>query len=204
MKSLLDKTDRFVKRVYRREGVSEKASLEDRKEIRETLIKQTFVKKLLLNNNESNFRWGLIQRNGRFRVAPMFGFEDCCAIPSVDANPIYRVVSGIGPFKHSEDIQSFMLAFGEEEWFRDWVKDCLDTFSLDDAIQDAKDNSNCDLSEAEIEYYKAVLDRTIGLAYEVINNGFDRNNFSMLSLLRAKPKALVKNIDKDDDIDLPR
>ena len=97
-----------------------------------------------------------------------------------------------------------MLEFGKEAWFRDWVKESLGNFSIDDVFKEAEEKSNLQLSSQEQEYYRAVLDKTIILAKEVIDVDFDEKKFGRLSLFKNRPNKIIHDIDKDDSINFDR
>lgn len=204
MSLLLERVDKFVKKFGKREGLSDEDISLMKRDIRRGLIKQTFVNKLILNDNESNSNWGLIRKGKTLRLSPLYGFNCSAGVMKKSELPTRRVVFNTGRFGGREDIQSFMLAFGKEEWFRDWVKESLGDFSIDNVFKEAEEKSNLQLSSQEQEYYRAVFDKTLTLAREVIDVDFDEKKFGRLSLFKSRPNKLIHDIDKDDSINFDR
>ena len=204
MSLLLERVEKYIKRFGKKEGLSDEEISLMRTEIRRGLIKQTFVNKLILNDNESNSNWGLIRKDKTLRLSPLYGFNCSAGVMRKSELPTRRVVWNTGRFGGREDIQSFMLAFGDETWFRDWVKESLGNFSIEDAFKEAEEKSNLQLSKQEQEYYRAVLDKTTTLAKEVIGVDFDKKKFGRLSLFKNRPNKIIHDIDKDDSINFDR
>lgn len=204
MTLLLERVEKFVKKFGKREGLSDEEISLMKIEIRRGLIKQTFVNKLILNDNESNSNWGLIRKDKTLRLSPLYGFNCSAGVMRKSELPTRRVVWNTGRFGGREDIQSFMLEFGKEAWFRDWVKESLGNFSIDDVFKEAEEKSNLQLSSQEQEYYRAVLDKTIILAKEVIDVDFNEKKFGILSLFKNRPNKIIHDIDKDDSINFDR
>ena len=200
MNSLLEKTDKFVRKFCKKEQISEKEAQVMREDIRKELIKQTFINKLVLNDDESNQKWGILKSGKNLNLLPLHNFEYCAGVINSEEIPTRRVVSNTGPFGGREDIQSFMLFFGKEKWFRAWVIDKIQNFSIDNVFEKATQNSNVELTENEKEYYSTVLDKTLSLAKEVIEVNFDEKQFGKLSLFKNRPTKIRKEIYKNDDI----
>ena len=200
MNSLLEKTDKFVKKFCKKEKVSEENSKIMRESIRRGLIKQTFINKLVLNDDESNLKWGIVKKGKGLSLLPLHDFEYCAGVMKSGETPTRRVVNNTGPIGGREDIQSFMLFFGKEKWFRSWVTEKIQSFSINDVFELAKRESNVELTKNEKDYYTVVLDKTLSLAKEVIEVNFDENKFGKLSLFKNRPTKIRKAIDKDDEI----
>ena len=200
MTYLLDKTDKYVKKLGKKFKLPEEELKTVRGQIRRELIKQTFINKLLLNDNESNRNWGLIVSDGEISLSPMFGFEYCAGVMDLKDLPTRRVVGNIGKIGGREDIQSFMITFGKEEWFRTWVKEKLKEFDIEETFSLAEVKANASFTDQEKDYYRAVLDKTISLAKEVVDVDFDESKFGRLSLFKNRPSKIRQNIDKDDSI----
>ena len=200
MSYLLDKTDKYVKKLGKKLKLPEDILKAKREEIRRELIKQTFINKLLLNDNESNSNWGIILQDEDMRLSPLFGFEYCAGVIDTQELPTRRVVGNTGRFGGREDIQSFMLVYGKEPWFRSWVKDGIESFDIETIFKVSEEKSNTVFSDQEREYYTAVLDKTISLVREVIEVDFNEKYFNRLSLFKNRPTKKRQTIDKDDTI----
>lgn len=200
MTYLLDRIDKYIKKLGKKLKLPEDEVKGIRGQIRRELIKQTFINKLLLNDNESNYNWGLIVKGQEISLSPLFGFEYCAGVMDLKELPTRRVVGNIGRVGGREDIQSFMIAYGKEEWFRTWVKEALKSFDIEDTFALAEEKSNVMFTDQEKDYYRAVLDKTISLAKEVVDVDFDESKFGRLSLFRNRPSKIRHNIDKDDSI----
>lgn len=200
MSFLLDKTDKYIKKLGKKLKVPEESLKAKRGEIRRELIRQTFINKLLLNDNESNGNWGIILHEDGMSLSPMFGFEYCAGVMDLRELPTRRVVGNIGKLGGREDIQSFMITYGKEEWFRTWVTEALSRFDIERAFEAAETKANVEFSEQEKDYYRAVLDKTFSLAREVVDVDFDESKFGRLSLFKNRPSKIRQNIDRDDSI----
>ena len=130
----------------------------------------------------------------------MFGFEYCAGVMDLRELPTRRVVGNIGKLGGREDIQSFMITYGKEEWFRTWVTEALSRFDIERAFEAAEAKANVEFSEQEKDYYRAVLDKTFSLAREVVDVDFDESKFGRLSLFKNRPSKIRQNIDRDDSI----
>ena len=199
MAVLLDRVDKFIKKFGKTERLSEEEVHKLRYDIRQGLIKQTFINKLLLNDNESNYNWGLIKREKALRLSPLYGLEDCAGAIDPSEYSIRRVVGKKVCVGGREDIQSIMLAFRKEKWFKAWVKENLESFKIENAFAKAEEDG-VTLSDIEKEYYTAVLEKTLSLAQEVVSVDFDPGKINRLSLFKNRPSNIRKDIKKDDSI----
>lgn len=200
MNTLLEKTDRYVKKFCKKEKVSEEDSKLMRESIRKGLIKQTFINKLVLNDRESNSKWGLVKNGKTLGLLPLHDFEYCAGVINPDTTDTRRITGNTGIFGGREDIQSFMLFFGKEGWFRKWATEGIEKFSIDTVFDSCEKASNAKLSEQEKEYYSAVLEKTLSLAREVVEVDFDESQFGRLSLFKNRPTQIRKDIDRDEEI----
>lgn len=74
--ALLETTDRYIKKYYKKNKLPQQDLQAVRREVREGLIKQTFFNKLMFNNNECNEKWGLIiGKDKSLRLAPIFSYD---------------------------------------------------------------------------------------------------------------------------------
>ena len=200
MNVLLDKVEKYIKKFGKKQDLTEDEVKSLKREIRRTIIKQTFVNKLMLNDNESNEDWGLIKKEKSLRMAPMLRFEQSAGVITKGELPTRRVVYNAGRFGGREDIQSFMLYFGREDWFKDWTREVVGKFNIEDVFNKVEEKANFSLSDQEKDYYRAVFDKTFSLAKEVIDVDFDESKFGRLSLFKNRPKRIKQIIDKDDNI----
>ena len=143
---------------------------------------------------------GLIVKDQEISLSPLFGFEYCAGVMDLKELPTRRVVGNFGRVGGREDIQSFMIVYGKEEWFRTWVKENLKSFDIEETFSIAEAKSNVTFTDQEKDYYRAVLDKTISLAKEVVDVDFDESKFGRLSLFKNRPSKIRQNIDKDDSI----
>lgn len=199
MAVLLEKVDKFIKKFGKTEKLPEEEVTKMKVDIRQGIIKQTFINKLLLNDNESNYNWGLIKNDKTLRLSPLYGLEDCAGAIDPTEYSTRRVVGKKIFAGGREDIQSIMLAFRKEKWFKAWVKENLEKFKIENAFAKAEEEGVV-LSDTEKEYYRAVLEKTLSLAQEVVNVDFDPGKINRLSLFKNRPKNIRKDIDKDDSI----
>ena len=200
--SLLEHTDRYVKKFCKKHGKSEEETKDARFSIRQDLIKQSFLNKLLLNNNESNNLWGLkVDEANNISLAPTYNYTECGVVSNGSATP-KRVVQKKKIIGGMDDIQSFMLAFRKEQWFRVWATDVVSNFDIEECFERFNTNRKFELSEEYKEYYRTFLGKTMELAREVIEKDFDPEKFTRVQRGKAKIKKLERRIDDrivDDD-----
>ena len=90
--NILEETDKYVKRHYRKYKLPQEELENTRREIREGLIKQTLFNKIVFNENESNEKWGLIiGEDNRLRLAPLFSYDFCANVQTINKTQ-HRVV----------------------------------------------------------------------------------------------------------------
>ena len=201
--SLLEHTDKYVKKFCKKHGKSEGYTKEARFNIRQGVIMQSFLNKLLLNNNEDNRYWGLItDEENNITYAPMYNYTEC-GVVSTDTITPKRVVQKRKIIGGMDDIQSFMLAFRKEDWFRVWATEAVNSFDVEKCFEDFNSSRKFDLSEEYKEYYRTFLGKTFDLAKEVIEKDFDIDKFPRVQRGKAKIKRLERRIDDsiaDEDL----
>lgn len=167
--SLLETTDRYVRKYYKKNKLPEKDLENARIQIREGLIKQTLFNKLVFNENESNEKWGLIIGSDKnLRLAPIFSYNYCAGVePTVKTS--HRVIQG-----HREDIPSFMLQYSKEHWFRKWIDEKVLTLDLDQAIKDMNRKTGITLTDEEKEYYKFLIEKMKEKVVEVCDLNYNK------------------------------
>ncbi len=167
--TLLESVDKYLRKYYNKNKLPKDDLQKARASIREGLIKQTFFNKLFFNTNESNEKWGLIIGNDRnLRLAPMFSYDYFAGVESVSKTQ-YRVVNG-----NREDIESFMLAFSKEPWFKSWVQTSILSMDFDKAKHDMERVTGISLLPEEEEYYRYVLQKMYPKVVDVCNLNYNR------------------------------
>lgn len=167
--ALLESTDKFLKRYYKRNKLPQEDLQRARKDIHEGLIKQSFFNKLFFNTNECNEKWGLIVgKDKNLRFAPIFSYDYFAGVESVTRKQ-HRAVQG-----NREDIESFMLVFSKEPWFKDWIKNNVLSLDFEKAKADMQRVTGISLSEEEEEYYRYVLHKMFPKVLDVCNLNYDR------------------------------
>lgn len=179
--SLLEATDKYVKKYYKKHKFSADEMKKAREEIRQGLIKQTLFNKLVFNENESNQKWGLIiQADKRLRLAPLFSYDYCAGVEMLDKAP-HRVVDG-----RKEDIESFMLEYGKEPWFRKWISSSVLPLDFEKAVQDMTKKTSITLSDEEKEYYRFFINKMYSKIALVHDLNFNKE------LVEANKKGKLK------------
>lgn len=169
VEALLDSTDKYLKRYYKKNKLPQEDLQRARKDIREGLIKQTFFNKLFFNTNEGNEKWGLIVGNDKnLRLAPLFSYDYFSGVEAINRKQ-HRAVQG-----NREDIESFMLTFAKEPWFKTWVKNSVLTMDFDKAKTDMERVTGITLSGEEEEYYRFVLQQMYPKVLDVYNLDYNR------------------------------
>lgn len=167
--SLLETTDKYIRKYYKKNKLPAEDLKKARKEIREGLIKQTFFNKLVFNENESNEKWGLIAgKDKRLRLAPLFSYDYCSGI-ELTRKTHHRVING-----NREDIETFMLEYGKEPWFRIWINECVLPLDLDKAVKDMERKTGVTLTDQEREYYNYLIDKMHSKVVDVCDLNYNK------------------------------
>lgn len=181
--TLLEETDKYVKKFYKKNKLPAKEAEITRREIRQGLIKQTIFNKIAFNDNEANSKWGLIiDKNKRLRLAPLYSFDYCAGVQSTKKSH-HRVIN-----RRKEDIESFIKKYGQEPWFKEWIKEYVIPLDIDKAIKDMKEETGVSLTDKEEEYYRFSFDKTHSKILELYEKNFGVKNSS-------------NNIKKEDEIE---
>lgn len=152
--TLLETTDKYVKKYYKKHKLPAEDLKRVREEIRQGLIKQTLFNKMVFNENEANQKWGLIIGADKgLKLAPLFSYDYCAGVEMINKSP-HRVVNG-----RKEDIESFMLEYGKEPWFRNWITSSVLPLDFDKALQDMERKTSIVLSDEEKEYYRFFINK---------------------------------------------
>lgn len=169
LENLLETTDRFVKKYYKKNKLSPKDSEKAREEIRRGLIKQSLFNKLVFNENESNKKWGLIIGSDKqLRLAPLFSYDYCAGV-EMQNKPHHRVVDG-----NREDIEAFMLEYGKEAWFREWIKQSVIPFDFQKACDDMERRTGISLTDEEKSYYDFLIQKMHSKVVDVDKLNYNR------------------------------
>lgn len=169
VEALLDSTDKYLKRYYKKNELPLEDLQKAREEIRRGLIKQTFFNKLFFNANECNEKWGLIVgKDKNLRLAPIFSYDYFAGVEATGRKQ-HRVVQG-----NREDIESFMITFSKEPWFKSWVKNSVLTMNFDKAKADMERVTGISLSDEEEKYYSYVLQKMYPKVLDVCNLDYNR------------------------------
>lgn len=185
LETLLETTDKYVKKHYKKHKLSDGESIRARDIIRRGLIKQSFFNKFVFNENESNQKWGLIaDGNHELRLAPLYSFDYCCG-----AEPTGKVhrrsVNG------KEDIQTFMLKYGKEKWFRDWIEErVIPSPNVDVLAERMKNETRMVLTAEEKEYYEFMFHQLKNRVREVVDIGYDEKELSKRKRFANRMKDL--------------
>ncbi len=167
---LLETTDKYIKKYYKKHKLSEKAMQEARQTIRRGLIKQAIFNKMVFNENESNEKWGLIiKKDKTLKLAPLFSYDFCAGVELTQKSH-HRVING-----NREDIESFILEYGKEKWFRDWIRDCVVRLDFDKAEYDMVRKTGITLSDEERDYYKFLINKMHSKIVSVYDLNYDKD-----------------------------
>lgn len=167
--SLLEATDKYIKKYYKKNKLPAEDLKRARDEIRQGLIKQTIFNKLVFNENESNSKWGLIIcKDKNLRLAPIFSYDYSAGVEPTQKTP-HRVIQG-----NKEDIESFMLEYKSEHWFKYWIKDRVLPLDLDKAMQDMERRTGVSLTDEEKEYYNFVINKMHSKVVQVCDLNYNK------------------------------
>ena len=182
---MLESVDKYVRRNYKKNNIPESDCIRDRDEIRRGLIKQSFFNKYVFNENESNQKWGLVENgNHELRIAPLYSFDYCCG-----AEPIGKIhrrsVNG------REDIQTFMLKYGKEKWFRDWIEEkVIPSAKIDVLEKGMQEETGTVLTSEEKEYYEFMFHQFKSRVREVVDIGYDEKELSKRKRFKNRMRDL--------------
>ncbi len=195
---LLDSVDRYVKKYYKKHKLSEALMKEAREKIRQDLIKQSIFNKMVFNENEANEKWGLIiKKDKTLKLAPHFSYDFCAGV-ELTQKTHHRVIHG-----NREDIETFMLEYGKEKWFREWIRDFVVGLDLEKAENDMIRKTGITISDEEREYYKFVIQKMHSKILSVYNLNYDKElvNQNKKEKLGDKINRLKDSVsDKVEDI----
>lgn len=166
---ILEITDKYVKKHYKKHKLPQEDLEAARKEIRQGLIKQTLFNKIVFNENESNEKWGLIVgEDNRLRLAPLFSYDFCANVKTIGRMQ-HRVVNG-----NKEYIEDFTLKYSKEPWFKEWIENAVLDLDLDKAITDMERKTGVTLTDEEREYYNfAIMEKMHSKVVNVSDLNYD-------------------------------
>lgn len=196
--ALLETTDKYIKKYYKKNKLPAKDMENARKSVRQGLIKQAIFNKMVFNENESNKKWGLIiGKDKNLRLAPLFSYDFCAGVEMTKKSH-HRVIQG-----NREDIETFMLEFGKEKWFREWVRDYAINVDFDKAVKDMERKTGIGLSDEEREYYSFLINKMHSKIVSVHDLNYDKDlvNQNKKEKLGDKINRLKDTVsDKIEDI----
>lgn len=167
--NLLEQTDKFIRKHYKKNNLSTSHLEKARKEIREGLIKQTIFNKIVFNENESNQKWGLIaDRDKNLYLAPVYSYDFCSGV-ELSSKSYHRVIR-----KNKEDIESFMLEYGDESWFKQWIQEKVLTIDVNQAVIDMERKTSITLTDKEKEYYNFIINKFLEKIKKVSELNYDK------------------------------
>lgn len=165
--ALLEETDKYIKKYYKKNKLPADEATEARREIRQGLIKQTIFNKIAFNDNEDNSKWGIIiGEDKRLRLAPLYSFDYCAGVQSTSKSH-HRVING-----RKEDIESFIIKYGGEPWFRTWIKEEVIPLDIEKAVEDMKEETGVGLTDKEVEYYKFSIQKIHSRIAEIYEQNY--------------------------------
>lgn len=171
LESILESTDKYIKKYYEKKDISEEEINSLRENIRRGLIKQTIINKFFFIDDEPLNSWGLIKnKNGDLKLAPLSRFSYCVGVKRESPN-LKHVVNSKG----KEDIQSFMLDYGKEEWFKEWIEKEVLTVNFEECIEEMQQKSKVSLKDIEKEYYRYFFDNMKEDVQMVVDANYDKD-----------------------------
>lgn len=119
------------------------------------IIKKDFVKQSIFNRfvkqaDENNHNWGILvnKKEERARMAPVYDLDCCC-----DVGPLkkHKRKTNDG---NTTNMQGFFEDFGSHNWFNMYIKELLEDFDINKAIEKAKKETGIEIPENIKDYYK--------------------------------------------------
>ena len=168
LETLLEETDRYIRKHYKKYELPEEDLERTRTEVRQGLIKQTVFNKIVFNENESNEKWGLIrQADDRLRLAPIFSYDYCAGAEPI-SKAHHRTVRG------KEDIETIMLEYGKEVWFRRWIENYVLKIDLNSMVKQMQKETGVTLDDEEKEYYQFLISKMKAKVSSVCDLNYDK------------------------------
>lgn len=193
LESRLEHTDKFIKRNYEAEKFSKEECNAIREEIRKGLIKQTVVNKFFVIDDEPSSSFGLIKnKEGRLRLAPLSKFSYCAGVTR-NASDLKHIVTSTG----KEDLQSFILEYGKETWFREWIESKLLKLDFEECVQSMESASKVSLSETEKDYYKYFFENMKEDVKEVVRAKYNKDKLPKRRKRDSTTVVMKKGFQKD-------
>lgn len=130
--------------------VKEQIKSQDIESIKREFIKQSLFNRFVKQSDENNHNWGILlnQENNRARIAPIYDLDCCCEIGTLRKH----VRTTQDDSKYS--MNSFIKEFGQYEWFIPYLKEVLEDFDINKAIEQAKRATGIEIPENIRNHYK--------------------------------------------------
>lgn len=134
--------------------------------IKREFIKQSLYNKFVKQSDENNHNWGVLinREDNRARIAPIYDLDCCCDVGTLGKH--YRTTQDGSRCSMS----SFIKDFGEYKWFNTYIKEIVEDFDLNKAIQDAKNTTKIDIPENTQNYYRNFF----GERYYELKNAYQK------------------------------
>lgn len=139
---------------------------QDIERIKIDFIKQSFFNRFIKQYDENNHNWGILinEKNKFARIAPMYDMECSCEI-NKKSKIIRKTNNGslVG-------LYDFIEQYKEEQWFKIYIEELKQSFNLEKAFIDAKENTNFEIPNEYKEKYRNFF----ALRFQELKQAYDK------------------------------
>lgn len=122
----------------------------NREQIRREFIKQSFFNRFVKQVDENNHNWALLvdEFDKTARMAPVYDLDCCCEIGK-RGNHIRKTDDG-----SSVSLEAFIYQYKDEKWFEKYVAEIIESFDIEKAFLDARQETNFEIPEEYKDKYR--------------------------------------------------
>ena len=123
---------------------------QDIETIKKEFIKQSLFNRFVKQSDENNHNWGILlnEKEKIARIAPIYDLDCCCESGTLRKK--VRTTSDGSKY----DFVAFFRDFGNQKWFNEYVKEVIEDFDINKAIQEAKTETGIEIPTETKEHYK--------------------------------------------------
>ncbi len=118
--------------------------------IEKEFIKQSFYNRFVKQADENNHNWGILlnEKETRARIAPIYDVDCCCDISTLGKH--VRTTNDGSKY----NLKSFLDDYGTNQWFDTYIKEVIEEFNIEKAIEGAKKETGISIPTKIQDHYK--------------------------------------------------
>lgn len=118
--------------------------------IEKEFIKQSFYNRFVKQADENNHNWGILlnEKETRARIAPIYDVDCCCDISTLGKH--VRTTNDGSKY----NLKSFLDDYGTNQWFDTYIKEVIEEFDIEKAIEGAKKETGISIPTKIQDHYK--------------------------------------------------